>query len=206
MALREKAWFPIFFMFVITLCLSAVIILFGSITRQRVKDNERIAYERAVLQALPIELPPRATPSQIHNVYITNIQEADASSAGALKYIKDDSLVAYALPLAGPGFWASIKGVIGIAADLRTVTGIAFYEQNETPGLGGEIVKTEFRTQFRGKKVAVKGVPLEILPATAELDENSVHAITGATQTSNRLGSFMNEQLAAWRKGMNNQP
>jgi len=206
MALRERTWFPILFMFVITLCLSAVIILFGSFTRRRVKDNERLSYERAVLQALPIDIPVRSTPSRIHNIYITNIQEADEYSAGALRYVKDDSLVAYALPLAGPGFWAQIKGVIGITADRRRVTGIAFYEQNETPGLGGEIIKSEFRSQFQGKKIALEGVPLKILPVTAQLDESSVHAITGATQTSNRLGKFMNEQLAAWRESMNNQP
>lgn len=206
MSLRERTWFPILFMFVITLCLSAVIILFGSITRQRVKENERIAYERAVLQALPVDLPARSTPSRIHAIYISNIQEADEYSAGALRYVKADSLIAYALPLAGPGFWAPIKGMIGIAADRRTVTGIAFYEQNETPGLGGEIMKREFRAQFQGKMIALEGMPLNILPVTAELDESSVHAITGATQTSNRLGKFMNEQLATWRERMHNQP
>ena len=206
MSLRERTWYPILFMFIITLGLSAVIILFGSITRPRVKENERLSYERAVLQALPIDLPVRPTPSRIHEIYVTNVQEANEYSAGALRHIKDDSLVAYALPLAGPGFWAPIKGVIGIAADRRTVTGIAFYEQNETPGLGGEIIKAPFRTQFKGKKIALQGAPLKILPVTAELDESSVHAITGATQTSSRLGQFMNEQLVVWRERISNQP
>ena len=104
------------------------------------------------------------------------------------------------------GFWAPIKGVIGIAADRRTITGIAFYEQNETPGLGGEIIKSEFRAQFKDKRIAPQGLPLRILPVTAELDESSVHAITGATQTSNRLDKFMNEQLTLWRERMNNKP
>jgi hypothetical protein len=43
---------------------------------------------------------------------------------------------------------------------------------------------------------------MEILPATATLDENAVHAITGATQTSTRLGKFMNAQLGLWRDRM----
>ena len=144
-------------MFGITVFLSAIIILFGSITRKRVEDNARIAYERAVLQALPIEMPAGASPAWIHETYQEKIHATNSSSAGALRYFEGDSLRAYALSVEGPGFWAPIKGVIGIDADLRTITGIAFYEQNETPGLGGEIVTEAFRNQFRGKKIAMKG-------------------------------------------------
>jgi Na+-transporting NADH:ubiquinone oxidoreductase subunit C len=79
------------------------------------------------------------------------------------------------------------------------VTGIAFYEQNETPGLGGEIVKSEFTQQFVGKKLATTAPYIQFLPASTTLDTNSVHAITGATQTSNRLGKFVNAQLLTWR-------
>jgi Na+-transporting NADH:ubiquinone oxidoreductase subunit C len=202
MAIRDKAWYPILYMFVITLLLSAILILFGSITRQRVKDNEQILYERAVVEALPIPLPSRISPAETHKLYTSSIQNATESSAGALRYLKGDSLIAYALPVEGPGFWAIIKGVIGIDADTRTITGISFYEQNETPGLGGEIVKSEFRAQFVGKRISEADAPIEIRGASAELDESSVHAITGATQTSTRLGLFINEQLARWRELM----
>jgi Na+-transporting NADH:ubiquinone oxidoreductase subunit C len=202
MSMREKNWFPILYMFIVTLLLSAVVIAFGSITRQRVKDNERIAFERAVLEALPIDLSGRTSPSDIHKTYRENITEPTKSTAGALSYIKNDSLIAYALPIDGPGFWAPIRGVIGIAADKQTITGISFYDQNETPGLGGEIVKPEFRDQFVGKRLADEGMPLEIRMASTRLDESSVHAITGATQTSTRLGTFMDKRLAAWRDAM----
>jgi Na+-transporting NADH:ubiquinone oxidoreductase subunit C len=202
MGLRGKTWFPILYMFIVTLTLSAILILFGSITRQRVTNNERIAYERAVLRALPVDLPSGAGPAQIHNIYLVNITDPDEKSAGALRYMVEDSLLAYALPFEGAGFWAPIKGVIGISRDRKTITGIAFYEQNETPGLGGEIVKTEFTRQFVGKKLAMTPPYIEFLPATATLDESSVHAITGATQTSNRLGKFMNTILGAWREHM----
>jgi Na+-transporting NADH:ubiquinone oxidoreductase subunit C len=202
MGLRGKTWFPILYMFIVTLTLSAILILFGNITRQRVTNNERIAYERAVLRALPVDLPSGAGPAQIHNIFLANITDPDEKSAGAHRYMVEDSLLAYALPFEGAGFWAPIKGVIGISRDRKTITGIAFYEQNETPGLGGEIVKTEFTRQFVGKKLAMTPPYIEFLPATATLDESSVHAITGATQTSNRLGKFMNTILGTWREHM----
>lgn len=199
MKMHEKVWFPVVYMFLATLFFSAILIVFGAFTRQRVKDNERIAFERAVLEAVPIELAKRISPAEIHRLYVENIKDATPQTGGALLYMKGDSLIAYALPLDGPGFWAPIKGVIGIAKDMRTITGIAFYEQNETPGLGGEITKPQFRNQFEGKKLATGGVPLEMRLPTQALDESSVHAITGATQTSTRLANFMNEQLRVWR-------
>ena len=202
MAVRDKAWFPILYMFVLTLVLSAVIILFGSLTRQRVQNNELIAFERAVLQSLDIKEKGFASPSEIHRAYVELIRQPDDSSAGAYRLIKGDSTIAYALPLSGPGFWALIKGVIGIKADRITVTGIAFYEQNETPGLGAEIAKREFTDQFVGKALSPGNIPLNIVPLTASLDDHSVHAVTGATQTSNRVATLVNEALRAWREQM----
>jgi hypothetical protein len=59
-----------------------------------------------------------------------------------------------------------------------------------------------FRSQFKGKKIAAQGTPFEIRPVSTELDASSVHAVTGATQTSTRLEKFLNERLAAWRDEM----
>ncbi len=202
MSLRERIWYPALYMAAITLISSAVILLFGSLTRQRVQDNQLIAFERAVLGALHIGEQELSTPSAVHTAYSTLIRERDEFSGGAFRFVKDDSLIAYALPLEGPGFWAPIKGVIGILADRKTVTGIAFYEQNETPGLGGEIVKSAFTEQFRGKTLSDGDPALSVVPVSAVLDEHAVHAVTGATQTSTRLAKFMNEMIADWRKRM----
>ncbi|UCF69710.1 MAG: FMN-binding protein [candidate division WOR-3 bacterium] len=202
MSLRDRIWYPILYMAAITLISSAIIILFGSLTRQRVQDNQLIAFERAVLGALHIGEQELSSPSAIHTAYSTLIRKPDESSAGAFRFIKDDSLIAYALPLEGPGFWAPIKGIIGILADRKTVTGIAFYEQNETPGLGGEIVKSAFTEQFKGKILSDVDPALSIVPVSVVLDEHRVHAVTGATQTSTRLAEFMNETIVAWRNRM----
>jgi Na+-transporting NADH:ubiquinone oxidoreductase subunit C len=200
MKLKNQTWFPILYMFVLTLLISSILIVFGIFTRQRVEDNTRIAFERAVLEVLPIDLPVKISASQIHQLYTQLIREPDSLSGTALRYVQADSLIAYALPIEGSGFWATIKGVIGIAVDRKTVTGIYFYEQNETPGLGGEIASKAFRSQFIGKELAMSQVPLEVRITTAPVDMNAVHAITGATQTSMRLGMFLNKELIAWQQ------
>jgi len=59
---------------------------------------------------------------------------------------------AIAIPFSGSGLWAPIKGVIALEPDLITIMGIRFYQQEETPGLGGEIASDWFQKQFKGKK------------------------------------------------------
>ena len=198
MRITERTWYSVVFMFICTLAVSTVLIIFGNATRQRVEDNQRVAFRRAVLEALLMELPRSISPAQIHDIFTDSIR-AGSQFAGIQEFRRNDSIIAYALPIEGPGFWAPIKGVVGIAADEKTLTGLAIYEQNETPGLGGEIVKPHFRDQFRGKRIGEGDRPLEIKPGTEVLDEHSVHAITGATQTSEKLEILLNTALQTWR-------
>jgi Na+-transporting NADH:ubiquinone oxidoreductase subunit C len=198
MKITERAWYSILFMFAITLAVSTILIIFGNATRRRVEDNQRVAFRRAVLQALPVELPASLSPTAIHQIFADSIYQ-DSQLTDVLEFRRNDTVIAYALPIEGPGFWAPIKGIIGIDADMVTLTGLAIYEQNETPGLGGEIIKPYFRDQFPGKRIGEGAAPIRIRPSIDELDENSVHAITGATQTSTRLGVLLNERLTTWR-------
>ena len=90
-----------------------------------------------------------------------------------------------------------------MAPDQRTITGIAFYEQNETPGLGGRIVEEDFCGQFAGKTMILGDKVLGFKPEGETLKENQVHAITGATQTCIRLEKLINDGLSAWLISIN---
>jgi len=106
------------------------------------------------------------------------------------------------VPIEGQGFWDTIKGVIGIAPDKRMITGVCVYEQNETPGLGAEIARLPFRSQFVGREIADEGKPFGIKPVGSSLDRSEVHAVTGATQTSTRIERIIVEQLSRWREAV----
>ena len=80
--------------------------------------------------------------------------KADETTGGALTLKKNGQIETFVLPISGQGFWAPIKAIIGIEADKKTITGIAIYQQNETPGLGAEISKISFRQQFKGKEIS----------------------------------------------------
>ncbi len=198
--MREKGWYPVFYMFVITAGFSSVVIGLSTVTQGRIEANARLAFEAAVLEALPGLYEPGLSGQEVHRRFAEQISEPDASSGGAYTLKKDGQIAAYALPFEGQGFWARIRGIIGIAADRKTVTGITFYEQSETPGLGAEIVKPAFRSQFEGKMLAQKAKPIVMRRPGATLGESDVQAVTGATQTSARVEEMINRALKAWQE------
>jgi Na+-transporting NADH:ubiquinone oxidoreductase subunit C len=200
--MRDKVWYPVLYMFVATAFFSSILIGLARFSRDRVEANQRSSVERAVLEVLPIELPQKANSVELHRMFLERVTRPSGSSGGAYVLKEGDKLVAYAVPLEGKGYWDTIRGFIGIDSDRNTVTGISFYEQNETPGLGAEIAQPPFRAQFVGKRIAEGDRPLGFLPVGSTLGENEVHAITGATQTSTRLERIINEDLAGWRSGL----
>ena len=196
--MREKWWFPVVYMFVMTAFFSSIVIGFSQFTSDRVEANEDLAFEKAILTVLPDMLGAGDSRLELHRKFTELVGQPDANSGGACTLSREGRIVAYALPISGQGFWAPIKGVIGIKADRRTITGIAFYEQNETPGLGAQITKIGFTSQFQGKVISSTGKPLNIKRPSDVLGKSDVHAVTGATQTSTRLEKIINDALKNW--------
>lgn len=208
--MRDKPWYPVAYMFVVTAAFSGILIGVSAATRERVERNEQIFRERAILVAVG-EASDDTSAEQVHQRYTQRIRPIKIDPAGSddLENIREYQLVAattdepaaMAVPIYGQGFWDEIRGVIGLRSDRRTIIAIVFYEQKETPGLGAEIAKPGFRDQFGDNKVLAPGdTPIDIRPSGAALDRSSVHAVTGATQTCTRLERFLNAQLVKWRR------
>jgi Na+-transporting NADH:ubiquinone oxidoreductase subunit C len=200
--MRDKTWYPVLYMFVATAFFISILIGLSTSTRDRVEANERLSVEKAVLEALPIDLPTEASSLELHQMFVDRVSGPSAAAGGAYLLKEDGQIVAYAVPLEGKGYWDTIKGFIGIASDGSTVTGISFFEQKETPGLGAEIAQRPFRSQFVGKRIAKGDRPLGFLPVGSALGESEVHTITGATQTSTRVERIINEDVVSWRASL----
>jgi Na+-transporting NADH:ubiquinone oxidoreductase subunit C len=179
-----------------------MVIGFARRTEQLVEANARLAFEKAILQVMPSLYDEGATRLELHKSFVEQVGEPTDETGGAYVFKKDGLVEAYAIPFSGRGFWAPIGGVIGVKADRKTVTGIAFYQQTETPGLGAEIAKPPFKNQFPGRMLAQKDSPLKMRRPGEPLDENEYHAVTGATQTCTRLDKIINDALAQWREGL----
>jgi Na+-transporting NADH:ubiquinone oxidoreductase subunit C len=110
---------------------------------------------------------------------------------------KGDDIQSIILPVNGYGLWSTLYGFISLAADGQTVQSINFYDQAETPGLGGEVVNPNWRALWNGKKVysesgepalgLIKGVVDKNRPGS----EYQVDGLAGATLTSNGVSNLI---------------
>ncbi|MCH9621090.1 MAG: Na(+)-translocating NADH-quinone reductase subunit C [Chlamydiia bacterium] len=112
------------------------------------------------------------------------------------------------LPVNGFGLWDAIYGYIGIDKNGFTIIGISWYEQKETPGLGGEIQNPKWQEQFKGKSLfhgshmktfGLNLIPKEMLAMLPLKDkEYSIDAISGATITSHGVQHAIKDSLTPY--------
>jgi Na+-transporting NADH:ubiquinone oxidoreductase subunit C len=114
-----------------------------------------------------------------------------------------DAGTKYILPLSGMGLWGPIWGYVSLDDDGSTVYGAFFGHQSETPGLGAEITKEAFTSQFPGKQMFKNG---EFLPVTVVKkgqtpagNEDYVDGISGGTITSKGVAAMLNECMRPYQ-------
>ncbi|MEA1881615.1 MAG: NADH:ubiquinone reductase (Na(+)-transporting) subunit C [Candidatus Marinimicrobia bacterium] len=111
----------------------------------------------------------------------------------------------YAIPISGKGLWSTLYGYFAVEADGATAKGITFYKHGETPGLGGEVEKSWFRNNFKGKRfIDSSGELIGIQAIKGTVDESSseayhqVDGLSGATMTAKGLNSFLLQDLKTY--------
>lgn len=119
----------------------------------------------------------------------------------------NNNVTGYAVRLTGGGFQGIIDIVVGLTPDTEQTTGMEVIESGETPGLGDEMRKDEFKNEFYGPDgpggeggfMTVPNVDFVKYREPNENEENKYRAITGATYTSNAIRGFFNKALAKLR-------
>lgn len=94
------------------------------------------------------------------------------------------------LPVEGMGMWGMMYGFVALERDGNTVRGLTFYEQKETPGLGGEISSPRWQALWIGRKAydAAWEPKLAVIKGRAgppDQDPHQVDGLSGATITGN---------------------
>lgn len=101
------------------------------------------------------------------------------------------------LPVRGYGLWSTMAGFIALDKDLNTVLGFGFYDQKETPGLGGEVDNPNWKAMWVGKKVYSEDGEVKIDVLKGHVDESTPNAeykvdgLSGATLTSNGVENLL---------------
>lgn len=103
------------------------------------------------------------------------------------------------LPVSGYGLWSTLYGFLSLDPDGQTVQSINFYDQAETPGLGGEVVNPNWRALWKGKKVyAMTDQPsMEKGQITeADVGEPALSLIKGTVDTGKPGSEYQVDGLA----------
>lgn len=221
--------------YAVAICLVCSLMLAAAAAGLRPLQDRRVELDRKfnVLKAFQAQTLDaaghRVGDAEIERLYADHVREilldaetgrpiegktsADASPADLaerrvlplFQWIEDGRVTKYAFPVSGKGLWSTIYGYVALDGQLRTIVGVTFYKHGETPGLGGEIEREWFQTQFRGREIVGNAglKPIVIAKgsagaAAAAADRVVVDGISGATMTGNGVMQFLNADFARY--------
>jgi Na+-transporting NADH:ubiquinone oxidoreductase subunit C len=127
---------------------SAAIVLKPKQLRNQEEYRQRIILEVAGLMEPDGDIATLFAGIETEDVVIANGETVKVYLA------KDGSkLQQIILPVEGKGLWSTMRGYLAVAPDGNTIKGFQFYEHGETPGLGDQVDKPEWRALWVGKKI-----------------------------------------------------
>ncbi|MDR2129794.1 MAG: NADH:ubiquinone reductase (Na(+)-transporting) subunit C [Odoribacteraceae bacterium] len=114
----------------------------------------------------------------------------------------------YILPVRGTGLWGPLWGYISLNEDKNTIFGAVFDHKGETPGLGAEITREEFRSRFDGKTLfeGDRLVAVRVEKGGKASGPHEVDAISGGTITSKGVEAMLLNTLSCYEPFLKKQP
>jgi len=162
----------------------------------RNRETERI---RNLLGVFEVDYDESASFEQLQEIYKANVVEPGENDEPKLFRYQPTGQTApkaVAVHFVGKGLWAPIKGYLALDPSLTTIVGVTFYEQEETPGLGGEIETKDFTDRLKGKTIrdAAGKAGIRILRSGAA-GPNELDGLTGATLTCEKVEDMLNDAI-----------
>lgn len=130
----------------------------------------------------------------------SNVGFQRRANIASIYVVKDSSGMAsrYILPVYGSGLWDLMYGLLAIDSDGQTVRELVYYQQKETPGLGGEVQNPAWKGLWNGKQLFKDGdVAIQVKKNAGMDNPYAVDALSGATLTSNGVQNTLDYWLGA---------
>ncbi len=192
--------------FAAIVCVTCSLLLSGTAAglKSRQDANEAFDVKRNIVKAFGIDISNKKewTRTKIEATFEKHVSEKTAGGLPLFTWTDGgaDAPSKYAFPISGKGLWSMLYGYLALDGDLKTIAGISFYKHGETPGLGAEIEKDWFLTQFKGKKLYADGAPtaFEVAKPGSPPSDHSVDGISGATLTGDGVQALIRKDAAAY--------
>ncbi len=120
------------------------------------------------------------------------------SKIASVYLVKDNEQIqTIILPIHGKGLFSTLYGFIALKSDKQSIVGLTFYEQGETPGLGGEVDNPRWLALWENKKLLdSNGKPALKLVKSIPKNEFEVDGLSGATMTTVGLQNMLDYWLS----------
>ncbi len=172
----------------------------GNFTRPYREANKQAERVRNILGVLDVRYEESSSSKQLldlfeENVHVEKLGDLELFISGDGGDGESGDVRVVAVELAGAGVWGPIRGFLALDPEMKTIRGLTFHEQEETPGLGAEITSEAFRDQFKGKPlVNPEGKP-GIRIRVGASGPSEVDGITGATMTCDKVEALLNRTI-----------
>jgi Na+-transporting NADH:ubiquinone oxidoreductase subunit C len=193
--------------FAAVVCISCSLLLSGAAAglKSFQDANQEFDQHRNIVKAFGIDISTLSRP-EIEQSFADHVTMVTTDSGGeslpAYTWTEDGASAPskYAFPISGKGLWSMLYGYLALESDLETIAGLTFYKHGETPGLGAEIEKSWFQSQFPGKKLYRDGAPTEFKVAKpgAASGDHAVDGISGATLTGKGVQALLRKDAALY--------
>lgn len=202
----------------------AVLLAFTSQSlRTYQKANEDNDKRQQILRSINVYVPANEAEAKynelITDAFLINangekVGDAAAAFAGSeadaypIFVATVDGQTKYIMAMHGAGLWGPLWGYISVDADKNTIFGTDFSHQGETPGLGAEITKPNFSSQFAGKQIFKNGEFKSIAvvkPGKSAAGQDYVDGISGGTITSQGVDRMLFDSLSGYVKFLTSQ-
>ena len=155
--------------------------------------NQEEYRQRIILEVAGLMEPDGDIASLFATIQPEMIDVASGESVEIYLEKSGDAVEQIILPISGPGLWSTMRGYLAIEPDGNTIKGIRFYEHAETPGLGDQIDKPDWRNLWVGKQLygddsapRIKVVRGFALRDASNTDlKYQIDGLSGATLTGN---------------------
>jgi Na+-transporting NADH:ubiquinone oxidoreductase subunit C len=201
----DSPFYPIVFMLVITVVFVGILAVLYRSTEKGIEAYKQQSYQLQILSLFadtlstvtkqkPAAFLDRITikPNFEKFVQTKKLPLKENNVIGKEYYAISDGkgkLIGNCFDITGSGLWGTMRGLLALTPDFKTIINFAIYDQMETPGLGARVEEDWFKQQFGGKPFSTgdKIISFALIPEAATAGNAEVRQITGATITSSSV-------------------
>jgi len=173
---------------------AAVLTFAATFTKPYQEANREAEEAKNILIALSVPVPEKTPAKDLVALREEKVKEGKRGDVTTYAYPANQP-ESVAIRFAGPGLWGPVKGFLAMDPGFTRIRGITFYEQEETPGLGGEIAKDWFLDRFKGLSLRGADGTVGIEIGAGEAAPNRIDGISGATMTCDKVEEMLNEAI-----------